>query len=381
MERTTLDQVMSRYESSLLAAASQASKRWGVALPESPNSVKAACLTALKRSISVACSQGFEPTYPDDHSWSSIGLRGLTVARLKKDEEPTGLDKAGEDWGVFAIAKGMGMQILVPIAADLSEDAARYVRGIVDGNKERFLDLEDLPSVFLAADPSVGDGQQEIEVSIGCALWDDVRDLSQMSDLPLSKAVFFRRPVSWDILRARMSGAACPPLPRFVEEEFVSRRDRSMRFDAASAEATRSLLSSAAKRTVDLDTPSGRNWVALVVDGLGSLGLGKPLEGLSVLIRLRALSREHGPAGLRTVCVAYGLDPVQASYLGEIVAENPDAFHMLGLEADRAFTAVSVMVVPDMSLGGLSATSDGRAGAAYDRLVGGTVPLGDFLNA
>lgn len=373
---------MSRYDRRLVEIAKKVVARWGLEFPSNPKNPKRAVVIALKQAIDVAASKPFVPVYPDDHSWNSIGLRGLTVARLKSDDSPTRLQKAGEEWGVVAAVEGMGQSFMVPLMADLSEDVARTIASFVDENKGQFLMLDEAPSLLAkksGIDPKSDDA--EVFVSIAALSWDEIRDVSQECNLPLSEAVFFRRPVSWDLLRARMSGAKCPQLPVFSEDEFTSRKDRSVKFDRRRTSSTVSLLKSAARKDVDLEEPAGRNWFAMVVDGLNSLGIGKPLEGLSVVLNFETIDRKVGAAGIRTLCVAFGLDPLQASYLQELAESNPDAFHTLDSADGRFHHLVSVEVIPDMYLSTVNATTEGRDPKTYDRLVEATKSTKEFINA
>ena len=373
---------MSRFDRRLIDIASKVVARWGLDFPSSPKNPKRAVAIALKQAIAVAAAKPFVPVYPDDHSWNSIGLRGLTVARLKADDEPTRLQKAGEEWGVVAIIEGMDCSIMVPIAADLSEDVARTIATFVDQDKGDFLYLDEVPSLLAAksgTDPKADDA--EVFVSIAALSWDEIRDISQDSNLPLSEAIFFRKPVTWDLLRARLSGAKCPPLPVFSDKDFLSRSDRSVKFNRYRNTSTLSLLSVAAKREVDLDTPKGRNWFALVVDGLNSLGIGKPFEGLSVMMSFEVVDKNVGIVGLRNLCIGYGLDPLQASYLQELAQSDPDAFHMLSEADGRLFHLGSIEVIPDMHLSTVNATIEGRDPATYERLVSATKNTREYLNA
>ena len=373
---------MTKFDRKLTDISRKVVARWGLDFPSNPKNPKRAVVIALKQAIGVASERSFIPVYPDDHGWNSIGLRGLTVERLKAEDEPTRLQKAGEEWGVVAVIEGMGSSIMVPIAADLSEDVARTVASIVDEDKTDFLLLDEIPKLLssrTSTDPRSDDA--EVFVTIAALSWDEIRDISQDSNLPLSESVFFRRPVAWDLLRARMSGGKCPQLPVFSEKDFLSRKDRSVKFDRRRTASTVSLLSNAAKRDVDLDTPAGRNWFAMVVDGLNSLGIGKPIEGLSVVMNFEVIERSSGVVGIRTLCVGFGLDPLQASYLLDLARSDPDAFFDLESEKDRFFHLSSVDVVPDMYLSTVNATTAGRDAKTYDRLVAATTSKKQYLNA
>ena len=119
----------------------------------------------------------------------------------------------------------------------------------------------------------------------------------------------------------------------------------------------------------------------MVVDGLNSLGIGKPIEGLSVVMNFEVIERSSGVVGIRTLCVGFGLDPLQASYLLDLARSDPDAFFDLESEKDRFFHLSSVDVVPDMYLSAVNATIAGRDGKTYDRLVAATTSKKQYLNA
>lgn len=372
---------MSRFEQQIVKITSHVVKRWGLSFPEKPKNPKNAVIIGLKQAIAGAVSQPFVPVYPNDHSWSSIGLRGLTVSRLKADDEPTGLQKAGEEWGVVALAEGMGCAVVIPLMADLSEDTARVVADHVDKNKSDFIDASQIPFLFSKKGGVDPKSEEAIaSITIAALSWDEIRDLAKDANLPLSEAIFFRKPVAWDLLRAQMSAAKCPPLHEFSEKEFESRKDRSVKFTRDKTEATKALLKVAAKKDVNLDTPAGRNWFSLVVDGLNSLGIGRPMEGISVILNFEVIDKEVGAIGVRSLCIGYGLDPVQASYLLDLAQENPSAFHLLDYSEDRIFHFFSAMAVPDMYLAAVGATVNGRDPESYARLVEATRSKAEFIN-
>lgn len=355
-------------------------KRWGVECPQESENQKKVIVTALKQAISVATKTAYKSVYPNDHSWSATGLRPLTVERLKHDDRQTLLEKAGEEWGVFALAEGFGNAIIIPIATDLSEETAEFVSKIVEEQKTAFLDLDELPFLFSKFAKGMNPEEEEISITIACGLWENVRDLALQSNLALSEAVFFRKPVAWDLTRARLSGAGFPELHPFSESEFQSRKNRSVKFNRKWASSTKKLLAKSALKDVNLNTPEGRNWFHFVVNGLNSLGLGKPMEGLSLVIHFKSFDKVHGDNGQRNLCVAYGLDPVQASYLLELCAEDPSSFHDLDLADGKYFQYLGLSVIPDMHLSCFNAVSIGRDAEAYDRLVEASKPNREFLN-
>jgi len=355
-------------------------KRWGVDFPEAPANPKRAVVAALKQAITVACSTPFLPVYPNDHSWSSTGLRPLTLDRLKHDERQSLLEKAGEEWGVFAFAEGFGNAFIIPIAADLSEETARAVAEIIENDISHYIDGENLPSVLSRFPDETEIDKGEIEITICSGLWENVRDLAAKGNLPLSEAVFFRRPTSWDILRARLSGALCPQFPEFSESDFSMRKNRSVKFNRLWSDSTKKILELASTMQVDLNTPDGKNWFTMVVNGLNSLGLGKPIDGISVILSFFVHDEVEGPSGIRNLCIGFGLDPVQASYLYDLALEDPWAFHNLEESEGKEFEFIEAAVIPDMFLSAFNATSIGRDQETYDNLVAATKQEKQFIN-
>ena len=376
---------LSAQDESLLEFARHVTQRWGVDVPKEPRDVQNAIKVALRQAVANAQKTPFRPVYADDHMWTATGLRGLTVARLKEDEASLSVD-VGEEWAVVAMVTGFDAGFLVPLVLDVDEDMARALVGVIDSSKSDFLDLDDASQVLLTAGGGVDNDEEEIKVQIIAASWGELRDISFECCLPLSDAVFFRRPVAWDLLRARISGAGCPPLPKFDEDGFFRRRDLSVRFDRIGSAATLERLSQAIIQSPDLNTPKGRNWFNLICDGLNALGLGHPLSGLSVLIHFSVEKRvEDGlsddlpdvfksweGAGLRCLCIGYGLDPLQASFLLDLAQVQSEDFHLLEGDARKLFVPVGVSVVPDMHLSSMRATIVGRCPEAYDALVKAT---------
>lgn len=371
---------ISKFDQQMIEMTTKVVKRWGVEFPEAPVNLKRAVVAALKQAIIVARSTPFFPVYPNDHSWSSTGLRPLTLDRLKHDERETLLEKSGEEWGVFALAEGFGNAFVIPIAADLSEETARAVSEIIEKDISYYIDAENLPSVLSRFPDETDIDEGEIELTICSGLWENVRELSIKGNLSLSEAVFFRRPTSWDILRAKLSGALCPQFPEFSESDFLMRKNRSVKFNRLWSESTKKILDIASTMQVDLNTPDGKNWFTMVVNGLNSLGLGKPIDGISVIMSFFVHDEVEGPSGIRNLCIGFGLDPVQASYLFDLVTEDPWAFHDLDELEGKRFDFIEASVIPDMFLSAFNATSAGRSSETYDRLIEATKKEKQFIN-
>lgn len=369
-----------RFYEQLCEITSKVCDKWGIPFPENPKDPKKAVNVAISNLISSALSRPFSATYADDHPWSSIGLMPLTRARLKADDHHSLLEKAGEEYGVFASVEGFGSVIIVPLAADLSMDTALFVADHVRNNLDAFFDLTDAPSVLASGLNLEGFENEEVSVSIHSALWEDVRDIGSQSLLPLSESVFFRKPCAWDLLRARMSGMPCSQFPDFSEKAFVNLRNRSVRFDRRSDAATKAILKLARDTTVDLDNLEGRNWFAMVIDSLNSLGEARFSPGLSVVLHFTAFDNDGLFSGVRNLCIGFSLDPVQALVLSELAQNDPLAFHHLYEDQEKTFEFVSVSVIPDVYLAAFNATHEGRDEAVYNELVRRTKVEKEFLN-
>lgn len=367
-------------ESDLYGVTRSVVRRWGVEMPDTPRDIQRAIKIALRDAASVAGKTPFECVYPEDHSWLGGGMRGITMARLRDDSAHSGHEKASDQWGVAASITGFERAILVPIAYDLSQETAAEVVRRMQGSEGVYLDLSEVSGVL--ADEDDQDEAEEIAVRIFAANWTEIRDLAaDNSCLALKDAVHFRRPVAWDLLRARMSGADCPALPAFDENEFERRRILSVRHDRREIDGAREMLQGISQQDHDLLSSDGLDWFSVMIDCLQSIGKGHSFEGLSVIVHFQSLKLAEGEdpnlpvdfarfdfLGLRNVCVAYGLDPVQASFLEDLAERDPHLFVDFSAEETR-YEPIAVSVVPDMHLSMIRATSSGRDEEAYQRLV------------
>ncbi len=367
-------------EAELLENTRQIVKRWGVSMPETPKDAERAIKIALREASTVAGKSRFECIYPEDHNWIGAGMRGVNLTRLRDDSVHSGTESASDQWGVAAAITGFERAIIVPIAYDLSPETAAEVVRRIDGHEAVYLDLSEVSGVL--GDDDAGQGDEEIEVRIFGANWSEIRDLAaNNSCLPLVEAVHFRRPVAWDLLRARMSGADCPPLPAFVDAEFERKFNLSIRHDRREAEGTIEMLRLISEQNLDLSTADGMDWFAVMTDCLLSLGKGHVFEGLSVVIHFEARTLAEGedphlPAdfaryevrGLRNVCIAYGLDPVQASFLEDLAQADPLLLVDFSDE-EGSLVPLAVSVVPDMHLSRIRATISGRDAESYEKIM------------
>lgn len=373
-------------EDELLRKTRQIVERWGVELPDAPKDFQLAIKIALRDAASVAGKAPFGTQYPDDHGWSSTGMRGLTTARLQEDDKPTGLGSAGEEWGVAALLHAFESCILVPLVLDVDQDFARELVHIIDDDMASWLDVGEALQVLGHGAEDKPD--EDLKVSIVAASWMELRDLSkQHSCLPLSEAVHFRLPVVWDLLRARLSGADIPALPEFDEVEFSRRRLLSARHDRREIESAQSMLEAIKSRDCDLTSAAGLDWFAVMGNCLNVIGKPRAFEGLSVLLHFNVLERapgqnphlpvefaKHESYGQRNICIGYGLDPVQAGYLEDLARREPELFCDFNDEATGLrFEAIATSVIPDMHISMSRATISGRDAEAYDRLRSATI--------
>lgn len=370
--------------------ARQVASRWQVSLPDDPRDIHQSVKIALRDAADNAGAANFSVSHPDDHAWMTAGLRGLTRSRLVDDEQPTGLSAAAAEWGIVAVVSGYGSAIVIPLLADLDPDAARGILGLLEGEEETYLDLECAPSLLAAA--GVDPEADEIEVQMVAASWFELRDLAQSASiLPLSKAMMLRRPVMFDLLRARVSGLPAADLPAFDHAQFERRRNLAVRHDDRSMDAAREFLSVLRGQNPDLETPSGVRWFKMMADHLAMLGEPMPLDGLTVIVccQVKEIVDEGKPAGLpadlyswrpagvRNVCIGYGLDPLQATLLFDQVARDPVAFVDFADEEDGLrFEIIEALVVHDSYLARLDASLAGRDPAAYDAVRSEAAALG-----
>lgn len=349
--------------------------RWGIELAENPKDIQRAIKTGLRDAAGVAGKTPFESIYPEDHSWMGGGMRGIDVQRIRDDSVHSGLEKGSDQWGVVATVSAFERAIIVPIAYDLSEETALEVVAQIEGNEDAYLDLREVGPVLL--DDGPGESGEELEVTIVAGNWSDLRDLAaNHSCLSMIDALHFRRPVTWDLLRARMSDASLPELSPFVDAEFERRRNLSVRHDKRAIESSLEMLRSIGAKNYDLNTAEGIDWFSVMCDCLQSIGKGHVFEGLSVILHFevlkpaenadRAASYDH--YGMRNVCIAYGLDPVQALFIQELAEMDAERFVDFSDEG-FAFSFLTSSVVPDMHLSMIRATHSGRDAQIFEELV------------
>lgn len=360
------------------------SERWGVKM--SPNCVDPLkeIRVALKESISQATNREFKYIYPDDHSWSSIGLKGLNVQSLEEDEAQGSLSPSSDEWGIAAIVKGFDNVVMIPIARYLDEPMSKSIVEIIDNDPDSYLNLDDIGEVIshqFEGDPD----SEKINITFMTSNWSNIIDLSKESILPLSKSIYFRRPVAWDLLRASLTDATCPSIKEFTQDGFNKRYFRSVRFDRNLAQSNIEILNLLAIKIPDLSTQPGAEWFNTVCDALNSLGDPTPFEGLSVILHLQTFDRDDDlpdtipidtmlwkTSSVMNICIGYGLDPLRASFIETLVRDEPDLFHDFTSSPKRRYQSLAVSVIPDIHLAGIGATTYGRNSYSYERLVAAT---------
>lgn len=397
-------------------------KRRGLALPEDvpddfERSVRINVLSLAKQALALPA----QSVPIDDQLWAVGGVNGMSQERLLKDE--SGENSIEGDMHGIAVLLSLGDQeLLVPIAADLDEDAANRIGMMVGAEIPNFVDIElfvEMASAFLSeeakeelnqpagvditkalpAENSDFDSNESIqntefgcEASVICGSWRDMLDLGRRARLPMSSAMLFRTPAAWDLLRAKISGLPLMNLPAFPAD-FAQIFKRSIRHDRVEMELSRKLLANIISEKKEILSNEGVDWFYVTTDIIDTLGTPGAVPGLSVLLSMvrtervdgfdDAAAEEHIPDDLfhwdrpsfRNVAIGVSLNPLQALMLAEVIKRSPDNFH--DLESDRLvrWAPAGVMIVPNAHLSAARATIKGRNFAAYDALRKGLAAL------
>jgi hypothetical protein len=356
----------------------QTVRRWSTTLtvPEDADDQRAASLIrgALMRAAKTAAQFPGGPYYNDDHSWSHDGIRGLTHARIVEEVEISKNKMAGspEEWGVMARVVVEGDFFDVPIAIDLAPDTARIVLSHMEGAESRYVDVDALGRAFPG---------ESFRIGLYAANWGQARDMAAEGFLGMDDAMMFRRPVVWDLLRAQLADLPPEPLTNFSEEEFYTRFAKSSRFDSSLMHSNREMVESLARMEVEPMTPSWGEWHPAIIDVLNSIGAAQPMDGISVILNLvveepaaRIVRDEEGfavdrwiPVGYHNVIVGYGLHPLSAGHVLDIVRRNPTAFYDLPPSDARRYVLVGASAIQDTMLSMLRVSTFGRT-EAYERM-------------
>lgn len=353
--------------------------RWKTSLsvPQDADDARAASLIrgALLRAAQEASKFDGGRFYNDDNSWSHNGMRGLTRARIR-DEVEISRDKmasAPEEWGIMARVEVGDVYFDIPIVIDLDESAARNVLDRLEGHAAYLVDVDLVGRAFPG---------EQFGIRLHADNWGHLRDLALDGFLTMEEAMDFRRPVVWDLIRASLADQAPEPFTPFSEEEFYTRFAKSSRFDTSLMESNREMVESIAKINVEPLSAAWGEWHPAVIDVLNSIGAPQPMDGISIILNfvvqepLLSPDRDEegealdswGPVGYHNVIVAYGLHPLSAIHVLEIVKRNVTAFYDLPAAAAKRHVLVGVSAIQDTMLSSLRVSTYGRTDA-YDRIV------------
>ena len=217
----------------------RAVQRWKTTLsvPADADDARAATLIrgAMMRAAREAAAFDDPGIYNDDHGWSHNGMRGITRARIREEVEVSRdrMAPAPEEWGIMARVSCGDVFFDVPIAMDLDESAARNVLERMEGMEARFVDVDAVAQAL---------PNDDIQVFFHADNWGRLREIALNGFLTMEEALDFRRPVVWDLMRARLAELPVPELPPFALEEFHTRHARSARYDASLMRSTRGMV-------------------------------------------------------------------------------------------------------------------------------------------
>lgn len=356
-------------EEAFAAYAKQAEKellRWGVVLDFPDDAPLSTRVDILRSSVMVASEKALSfplpDFYPDDHGWNQSGIRGLSRARMIEDSKPDPYASSGEEWGICARVVCSGTIFDVPIAIDLDEESCRRFMERMDGLESIFVDI---PRVIDAL------GASDVEIQLHCGNWAAMREISNKTDLSLADAIIFRRPAIWDLMRARESGLGAEPLRRFDEEEFHTRLLRSARFDEVRMHSNKAMLRSLSSMRFDFMSHKWVSWFPTVIETMQSIGAPGSFEGMSVLLNF--VVEEPGaeetaswvPVASHNLIVAYGLHPLSAAPLLDLVRSDPTPFYDLPEQPLKRYRLLGASVIQDTMLSSFGASANGRTDA-YD---------------
>jgi hypothetical protein len=358
-------------------------RRWNTTLsvPKDADDARAASLIrgALMRAAQNAAKFDLSHVYNDDNSWSHNGVRGLSRSRIV-EEVRLSRDKmapASEEWGIMARVEFEDGFFDVPVAVDLDEAAARNIVSRLDGLAARFVNV-DMISASLPG--------ENFGVRLHADNWAHLRELALEGFLTMDEAMDFRRPVVWDLTRARMADLPPEPLTPFSEEEFYTRFAKSSRFDTTLMRSNRDLIESISRINVEPFTPGWGEWHPAVIDVLNSIGQPQQMDGISIILNFvveEPLSNPPlddegfaedawGPVGYHNMIVCYGLHPLSAIHILDLVKRNATAFYEIPPQDEKRHVLIGVSAIQDTMLSAMRVSVHGRTDA-YDRIA--EVPL------
>lgn len=352
-------------------AATETARRWKVALsvPADADDARAASMIRSAMISTAAAAAAFDagPFYPDDHSWSYGGIRGLTRARISEEVAIANdsLAKAPEEWGIVARVTTGEFFFYVPLVIDLDESAARNILARMVGDEDVFVDVDAIGRVFRSPDG--------MTVELIADNWGELRDIARDGALPLDVAMDFRRPVVWDLLRARLAELPAEPLHPFSTEEYYSRYAMSTRYDGALMRSMRSRAPSVAKVKADALSPEWGEWFPAITDMLNVIGTAKAMDGISIILNFyveEPAAEGDGwlPVGYHNVAVCFGLHPLTAIHVLELVRSEPGHFFDLPETEQQRYVLAGVSAIQDSMLSSLRVSLFGRTDA-YEAMV------------
>lgn len=356
----------------------QAVYRWQVKLDINDNDTDETAGEKIINAIKIAAKKASEfsegPFYYDDHPWTNNGIRGLTHERMK-EEVLLAQDKmiaAQEEWGIMARVSCEDDFFDIPIALDIDEPATRNILERMKGMEATFVNVELVGDLFPGKD---------FTIQFHADNWCKLREISNSGVLPLDSAMFFRRPVVWDLFRAEFSELEFGSLPEFTEDEFYARLGKSSRFDQSLIESSKnSVLSLSEIAPKPMSIEWGR-WFPVILDLINLIGKPRPMDGISILLNFLVeepvdgvrdeegdLVEKWSTVALHNMIVCYGLHPLAAPHILEFVRKNPMDFYDLPETENRRYVLAGASAIHDSMLSVMRASTVGRL-PVYEKIV------------
>ena len=368
----------------------------------------------LLKFAQIAAAAPFTSVPIDDHSWSSMGFKGLTLAKIEEDElNPDAIPS--DMHGIAVLIEKKDLSVLVPIASDLDEDAAEIFGKLVEAKVADFVDFagfldfaegtdaftpeEEVRAFDLSVDPRSAPQESgevpplaggplletEITSSVITGSWKEIVDISKSASYPLGMAMLLRQPAAWDITRALSSGLEASDFPEFSEKLFTAAFFRSVRHDASAINSNRQMLEALLKKKPTIASQEGQIWFSEVYDLIQSFGRPAAQNGLCVALAVARQSRAYdfeAPSdfemdenllvwstdGIEMVALGVNLDPVQAVVLSELARQKPEAFLDLAETDKQRWVPLEPIVIPNALISRYGVSSRGRNAEAYEKI-------------
>ena len=336
-------------------SASRLLARFNMDVPRSPDVHKTAeeLTRAMRRAAQAALKMPIETVYPSDWSKPVGAFAPLMLSSLADDDAGTET-VFGDEFGITVVVSVDDDRfLLVPIALGIDEDAAVRIAPLVHASIADYVDLDLLSEII---------PEEQFTMAAVPMSRRTQREMAPNAMLPLSEAVFLRRPGAWDLLRGSMSGQLGTLPASFDRAEFNMRVMRSMRFDRRVVETNRAMLEALIEpRQMSTLSVEFHNWFVAMRDALDLVGHPQPFDGLSVIIGAivdeptvdnadQDRDEDWAPVAPQMVAVGFGLDPSAAFLLYELVSKQPDFFLDFAEHPLRRLRPMQVLVVPDMML-------------------------------